>query len=409
MRTGGPAPDPLDVLIRLFLLEEPLPRADVGADLAEAAGALGLLETRGALLAPTAKLYPVRSVYVASDLDQSIKAGNDHVFSAISPQTEDFLAMTSEAPCPACLELCAGAAAGALLAAQRYAVQAYAFDISERCSLFAEFSRRLNGLANLTVLRGDLYAPAKGQTFDRILAHPPYVPSLRTAQVFRDGGDDGEELTRRIVEGLPLYLHPGGRLYLTAMLAEYPAEAIETRLRRWLHYAAPDFDLVVVHRRRYDAGNFLFDNADPADIPAWRQLLEQRRIVWFRYITAIVERHAESAPPLTIARVAGPEFRIGAAERALSAAKQMRAAGWTSLRPVATAPIEQMASHKFRSSRWVEDGFTLRRRDAFEIELLANEAPGDLITRCDGTSSIAELGHEHELREWIIAGLLDIA
>ncbi|HXS93449.1 MAG TPA: methyltransferase [Candidatus Limnocylindrales bacterium] len=409
MRTGGPPPDALDVLIRLFLLEEPLPREAAGPELAEIAGALGLVQERAGLLGPTAKLYPVQSVFVASDLDQSIKAGADHVFSAISPQTEDFLAMTGEAPCPACLELCAGAAAGALIAAQRYAVQAYAFDISERCTAFAEFNRRLNGLANLTVRRGDLYAPARGQTFDRILAHPPYVPSLRTAQVFRDGGDDGEGLTRRIVEGLPAYLHPGGRLYLTAMLAEYPAESIETRLRRWLHHAAPDFDLVVVHRRRYDAGNFLFDNADPADIPAWRQLLEQRRIVWYRYITAIVERHAEEAAAMTLTRTAGAEFGIAAAERALAAAKRMRSPEWRELRPVAAAPIEEVVSHKLRSSRWVEDGVTLRRSDAFQVEFFAGESPAALLERCNGTATIAELGHEEELREWILAGLLDIA
>jgi precorrin-6B methylase 2 len=409
LRIGGPPPDGLDALIRLFVLEEPLPASCLPAEIAALAGALGLVETRGKLLAPTARLYPVQTVYVVSDLERSAKPGGGRVFSAISPQTEDFLQMTGERPCPACLELCAGAGAAALLAAQRYAVQAYAFDISPRCAAFAEFSRRLNGLRNLTVRRGDLYAPARGQTFDRILAHPPYVPSLRTAQVFRDGGDDGETLTRRIIEGLPEYLHPGGRLYLTAMLAEYPAESIESRLRRWLHHAAPEFDIVAVHRQRYDAGNFLFDNADPADIPAWRQLLEQRRITWFRYATVIVERHREAAAPITLTRAAGTAFTIAAAERALAAARRLEAADWLELCPVPAAPVERIVSHGLKNAAWVEDGCALRIERPFAVEVPANESAAALLARCDGRTAIRELGNESELRQWILAGLLEIA
>lgn len=409
MRSGGPQPDALDSLIRLFLLEELLAPGWLPAGVLEAGGALGVIEVRDGMAAATAKLYPVQTVYVISDLDQRSKPHTDRVFSAISPQTEDFLQMVGEARCPACLELCSGAGAAALLAAQRYAVQAYAFDISERCTAFAEFSRRLNGIENLTVRQGNLYGPARGQTFDRILAHPPYVPSLRTEQVFRDGGDDGESLTRRIVEGLPTYLHPGGRLYLTAMLADYPAEWIESRLRRWLHYAAPEFDIVVVHRKRYDAGNFLFDNADPSDLPAWRQLLEQRRIAWFRYVTAIVQRHSEAAPAVTVARVAGPEFTIGAAERALAAAQRLEDEDWRDLRPTAAGPIEQVVSHKLRSGRWAEDGYTLRVKQAFDVEVLAREGSAELLARCDGRRTIGELGSEADLREWILAGLLEVA
>ncbi len=293
LRTGGPRADALDWLIRLFLLEETLPQAWIPADILDLLRALALV-TGDDGVAATVKLYPVQSVYVVSDRDLSARTGAEHVFSAISPQTEEFLKLLPQTPCPACLEICAGAGAAALLAASRYAVQSFAFDVSERCRALTEFSRRLNGIRNLTVKRGDVYAPAGRRTFDRILAHPPYVPSLRTTQLFRDGGEDGERLTRRVVEGLPNYLHPGGRLYLLAMLAEYPDHPIEQRIRSWLRDAERDFDMVVVLRRSIDARGFLFDNCVPEDLPMWRQFVDQRRIRQFHYVNVIVERHRET-------------------------------------------------------------------------------------------------------------------
>jgi methylase of polypeptide subunit release factors len=389
LRTGGPRADALDWLIRVFLLEETLPGNWIAAPVLDVLRALGLVEGDERVTS-TVKLYPVRSVYAISDRDLSGRTGADHVFSAISPQTEEFLEMTPETPCPACLEVCAGAGAAALLAASRYAVQAFAFDVSERCRAFTEFSRRLNGIQNLTARAADMYAPAGRQTFDRILAHPPYVPSLRNTQLFRDGGEDGERLTRRVVEGLPNYLHPGGRLYLLAMLAGYPDDPIPERLRRWLRDAQAEFDIAVVLRRGIDARAFLFDNCAPEDLPAWRQFVDQRRITQFRYINVIVERHREPAAPLTVVREAGEGFTTADAERALELARRLEDAEWLmQLRPRAGGVVQAPR---------------VLRRGPFRVEAEAC----DLLARCDGAMTVAELGQPELLREWIAAGLLDI-
>lgn len=383
LRTGGPLADALDWLIRLFLLEETLPRAWIPADILDLLRALGLVTGEDGVTA-TVKLYPVQSVYVASDRDLSGRTGAEHVFSAISPQTEEFLELLPQTPCPACLEICAGAGAAALLAATRYAVQSFAFDVSERCRVFTEFSRGLNGIRNLTVKRGDLYAPAGSQTFDRILAHPPYVPSLRATQLFRDGGEDGERLTRRVVEGLPNYLHPGGRLYLLAMLAEYPDDPIERRVRSWLRDAERDFDMVVVLRRSTDARAFLFDNCVPEDLPMWRQFVDQRRIRQFRYVNVIVERHREPATPNTVVREAGEGFAIGDAERCLV----------QSGRPKAAAGIECTT--------------LLQLRGPFRAQAEAPDWAPEFLARCDGTKTVAELGHADFVRTLLAMGLLEM-
>jgi hypothetical protein len=408
LRTGGPRADALDWLIRLFLLEETLPGEWIPAEILAVLQGLGLV-TGEPDVTGTVKLYPVRSVYVISDRDLSGRTGADHVFSAISPQTEEFLQLMPERRCPACLEVCAGAGAAALLAAQKYAVQAFAFDVSERCRAFAEFSRRLNGIRNLTVKRGDMYAPAGGQTFDRILAHPPYVPALRNTQLFRDGGEDGEWLTRRVVEGLPGYLHPGGRLYLVAMLAEYPDEPIERRVRGWLRDAEREFDIIVVLRRACDAGTFFFDNCAPEDLPGWRQFLDQRRIRRFRYTNIIVERHSEAAGAVTVVREAGEGFAIGHAEAALAVGQRVGDREWLrAARPRAVAGTRYTADAELRSAAWVEAGGSLWRGSPFRVNGAAPAWVAELAARCDGTRTVAELGHEDEVRELIAAGLLEI-
>ncbi|HWC96571.1 MAG TPA: methyltransferase [Candidatus Sulfopaludibacter sp.] len=407
LRTGGPRADALDWLIRLFLLEETLPANWIPAETLALLRALGLVAGE-ADVTGTVKLYPVRSVYVISDRDLSRRADAEHVFSAISPQTEEFLQLMPETPCPACLEVCAGAGAAALLAAQKYAVQAFAFDVSERCRAFAEFSRRLNGLKNLTVKRGDMYAPSGGQTFDRILAHPPYVPALRTTQLFRDGGEDGEWLTRRVVEGLPTCLYPGGRLYLVAMLAEYPDEAIAHRVRGWLRDAGPEFDMVVVLRRACDAATFFFDNCAPDDLPAWRQFLDQRRIRRFRYTNIIIERHRESVAPLTVVREAGDGFTMAHAEAVLPLVRRLDDEEWLmATRPKAVAAIECTTRRRLRERAWLDEGRTVSANGPFRVQTGVPDWAPEFLARCDGTRTVAELGHADFVRELLADGLLE--
>jgi hypothetical protein len=80
---------------------------------------------------------------------------------------------------------------GGLAAAASFADNAWAIDVADRSTDFARFNARLNGLSNVTAVSGDLYAPVAGLTFDRIVAHPPYVPSRETTMVYRDGGATG--------------------------------------------------------------------------------------------------------------------------------------------------------------------------------------------------------------------------
>ena len=84
------------------------------------------------------------------------------------------------------------------------------------------------------VVESDAWSTLEGETFDLVVAHPPYVPALSHRFDFRDGGEDGEQVARRIVDGLGAHLRPGGRFVMTAALSDRRGAPIAQRVREWL-------------------------------------------------------------------------------------------------------------------------------------------------------------------------------
>jgi release factor glutamine methyltransferase len=116
------------------------------------------------------------------------------------------------------LDLFTGSGALALAAAMGGARSATAVDISRRALLTVRLNARRHGLGVRT-LRGDLFAPVEGETFDLILANPPYFPGperLPERGLARawEGGPGGRLLVDRMCAGAPEHLRPGGRLLL---------------------------------------------------------------------------------------------------------------------------------------------------------------------------------------------------
>ena len=93
-----------------------------------------------------------------------------------------------------------------------------------------------NVAAIATVYQGDLYGPLPGSLrgrVDVIVANVPYVPSgevpllpaearLHEARVALDGGADGLDLLRRVAEGSPEWLAPGGHLLIETSERQAP-------------------------------------------------------------------------------------------------------------------------------------------------------------------------------------------
>jgi methylase of polypeptide subunit release factors len=288
--------------------------------------ALGIVKphpSAGSHVYATVMLYPMHGLYIVSDRPRPIegKAGrpaDDFVYPAIAANTDLFLRLLPSTPCDAFLDLCCGAGIAAIAAARGGARHAWAFDVAERSIGFTEFNRRLNGTANVTAGCGDLYEPAGNLTFDRIAAHPPYVPVYRPQMIFDSGGQDGEQIVRRIIEGLPRYLRPGGRFYALTMGTDRD-RPFEKRMRDWLGEAEGEFDVAFVVRRdltprEYAAEAVIRNGGRVEDIQAWRDLFESQGIQGLAYGFLTIQRREHPRPVFTARRTAGP--RTGPAEHA---------------------------------------------------------------------------------------------
>jgi SAM-dependent methyltransferase len=251
--------DGLGLLIRLFLDGEPIARTrmepGLGQETLHHLEKLGLVTSRVKhpdLWYATAHLYPVEGLYIASDRtttgdpDLGEPLPPDVVYPAITDNTARFLSILPDDPCEDCLDVCAGTGIGALVGASRYARHAWAADLGLRSVHFAEFNRRLNRLENVTAVQGDLYEAIGDRTFDRIVAHPPYVPATEQKLLFRDGGEDGEQILRRIIQGLPRHLRSGGRFCCLTFATDRQEEDFEQRIRKWLGDCEAQFDVALV-------------------------------------------------------------------------------------------------------------------------------------------------------------------
>ncbi|MFI5622653.1 putative protein N(5)-glutamine methyltransferase [Nocardioides sp. NPDC051685] len=127
---------------------------------------------------------------------------------------------------------CGTGALGAAVAARVPNVEIWATDIDPAAAECA----RLN-LPPERVLLGDLYGPLpRDLAFDVIVANAPYVPSSEIGNmppeardhehhVALDGGTDGLDVQRRVIEQAPKHLAPGGVLVIEAGQEQAPVTA----------------------------------------------------------------------------------------------------------------------------------------------------------------------------------------
>jgi SAM-dependent methyltransferase len=325
-----PAPESIDdalgLLIHVFMDGRPVSRALMEALLP--APGLAAMESLGLLHAmpghadqvvATVLLYPTGSLYIVSDreddpTDPGAKGAllKDSVYPAISTNTGRFLALLPQSPCDALLDLCAGTGIAALVAAD-HTRRAWAVDITERSTAFARFNADLNGIDNVTALQGDLYEPLDGLTFDRIVAHPPYMPAVQLEFIYRDGGTDGEQVTARILGGLRTYLRPGGRLQCGCLITERRSAAAEERVRGMLGEHQNEFDLLVVTAASSTPAEFYRNMASHGKMPEakavqYQHMLEALDVERMVLCTLVVQRHDAERPAFTVRRPEGQEM-----------------------------------------------------------------------------------------------------
>jgi len=122
------------------------------------------------------------------------------------------------------LDLCTGSGCLAILASRNFpSATVDAVDVSKDALAVAARNVADHGLEDrLPLYRGDLFKPLGDKRYDLIISNPPYVDAEGMASLPRecraepklafDGGPDGLDIVRRILEGAKQHLTPQGGL-----------------------------------------------------------------------------------------------------------------------------------------------------------------------------------------------------
>lgn len=333
-------PDKADLAFRLFenaIVPESSPAADVwmGLFLSSAsvsteqitnAGGptvfqdlqeLGLIAKTGDRWKSTVRIRPMEGLYILSDFWKTTsekvegdKLQADVVFPPDIGNTTTYLSYVPTTPCDRFLEACGGSGVAALLAARSHAKMAYSFDLMERATAFASFSGKLNAVKNFEARVGDSFAPANGETYDAIAAHPPYVPVLRPTYVFHGGGPDGEMILRKHIEGLPDVLSPGGEFVCRTLGADRVDQTFEQRIRQFLGEKHNEFDVFLHVLRVLEPLHFVIQSVvrgycEREEVSEWDRVFTEMKLRQFVASVVVIRRHDTPQEPVTLRRLRG--------------------------------------------------------------------------------------------------------
>lgn len=241
-----------NALIRLFLLGGSIAGetvADVLPDaFVELCSRAGLVESGDDRLRATVVITAVDDLLFASDALRLL--GTDEARNFVLPantHAANYLRhLTIRDDVESALDLGCGSGVHALLAA-RHSDKVTATDISDAAIRYTTFNALLNGIDNVECLRGNLFEPVAGRTFDLIISNPPFVLGPDEAFEYRDNPLDLDDFCRQIVVEASNHLGNGGLLQMLCESVEHADQPWADRIRSW--YSGTGCDAWILHGR----------------------------------------------------------------------------------------------------------------------------------------------------------------
>ena len=120
-----------------------------------------------------------------------------------------------EQPVRRAVDIGCGTGAGAITVAKRApGAEVFAADINDQALLYARANVALAGTGGVQPVHSDLLGAVDGE-FDLIISNPPFMIDP-VGRAYRDGGENGYELSLAIIDQAAGRLAPGGTLVLFA-------------------------------------------------------------------------------------------------------------------------------------------------------------------------------------------------
>ncbi|KUJ33784.1 class I SAM-dependent methyltransferase [Streptomyces sp. MI02-2A] len=312
----------LESLVRLFLLQQPVPHARVTGVLPVDVCVEGgwLVRTGGDEVAATVDIRPYggpggEDWFIVSDLGCAVGGAggigsrDEGVVLGVGGASTTLAGITVRAPVGAALDLGTGSGIQALHAA-RHATRVTATDVNPRALDIAALTLALSGAPAADLRQGSLFEPIEDdETFDLIVSNPPFVISPGARLTYRDGGMGGDDLCRTLVQQSGQRLNGGGFAQFLANWQHVEGEDWQDRLRSWVPRGC---DAWIVQREvqditQYaelwlrDAGDHRGDTAEyQARYDAWLDEFEARKVraVGFGWIA--LHRTEAVEPSITV-------------------------------------------------------------------------------------------------------------
>ncbi|MFD9484758.1 methyltransferase [Streptomyces sp. NPDC059991] len=328
---------PLDTLVRLFLLQQPVAYERARAALpGDEALEDGWLTRTGDEVRAAVDVRPYggpegQDWFIVSDLGCAVggasgASGRDEgMVLGVGGASTTLAGLTVRTPVASALDLGTGSGIQALHAAQ-HATRVTATDLNPRALAFTRLTLALSGAPEAELREGSLYEPVDSETYDLIVSNPPFVISPGARLTYRDGGMGGDDLCRTLVQQAGARLNEGGYAQFLANWQHVEGEEWQERLRSWVPRGC---DAWIVQREVQDVTQYaelwLRDAGDHHTGPgayaeryeAWLDEFEARKTkaIGFGWIT--LHKSGAEQPSITVEEWPHPvEQPLGEAIRA---------------------------------------------------------------------------------------------
>ncbi|MFD3492463.1 methyltransferase [Streptomyces sp. NPDC058690] len=313
---------PLDTLVRLFLLQRPVPyeRARAALPLAECIEDGWVVQEDDEVRA-TVDVRPYsgpedQDWFIVSDLGCAVGGAGgigsheEGVVLGVGGASTTLAGITVRKPVASALDLGTGSGIQALHASQ-HATRVTATDLNPRALVFTRLTLALSGATPADLREGSLFEPVGTETYDLIVSNPPFVISPGARLTYRDGGMGGDELCRTLVQQAGDRLNEGGYAHFLANWQHVDGEEWQDRLRSWVPRGC---DAWIVQREMQDITQYaelwLRDSGDHRTDPAqyaarydaWLDEFEAHKTkgVGFGWITLRKSRSSAEDPSIVI-------------------------------------------------------------------------------------------------------------
>jgi SAM-dependent methyltransferase len=135
------------------------------------------------------------------------------------------------------------------LAAAKHSGSVVATDLNARARQFCEFNAALNGINNLEFREGNSFEPVAGESFDLILANPPFFVTPSVRHVFSDNSMELDGFCRTLIRQTPEHLNENGYCQMIIEWVQVKGQPWRERLAEWFNSSGCDVWVLSTYKR----------------------------------------------------------------------------------------------------------------------------------------------------------------